>query len=59
MGGAPHLVHDASVHGRISDDAACADVVASGLELRLDERDYAAAWREQRWHDRQNMAKAQ
>ena len=42
------LGDDALVDGGVADDAALADVVAAGLELRLDERDDVAAGREQR-----------
>ena len=54
---ADDFVHD-PLPGRpvVADDAALADLVAPGLELRLDQRDDVAAGREQRRHDRQDRA---
>ena len=48
------VAHDPLAHGRVADDAALADLLASGLELRLDQRADAAAVAKQiegRWQD--------
>ena len=55
-GRAGRFLDDARLHGRIANDALLADFRASGLELRLHERDDVGAVRKQRRHARKDVA---
>ena len=53
-----HVGDDARVHVGIGDEPALADVLASGLELRLDERDDLGRPRDERRQHRERCAAA-
>ena len=55
MGAAATVVDRRARAPPVAHDAALADLVAAGFELRLDERDDASVRREQRRHDRQDV----